>query len=144
MRILIPFFLLFSSSFAHKLNIFLSQENEKVQVSSYFASGSFCKNCKIEVITLDNKLLIESKTDEKGEFIFDKPENSVFVRVEAIGGHAVKTKYEIDIKDSKKTIDKKSITDSLIESLIAILLIVGIFILLKRLKKWVSLILPFY
>ena len=135
MRILILFCLFFSSLFAHKLNIFLAEEGEKVVVNSYFASGAFCKNCKVEIYNLNNVLIKEAKTDDKGEYILDKPKESLSIKVEAIGGHAVKAKYETDNKLPKSKIEKKSMSDSLIQSFIAILLIVGIFFLLKRTRR---------
>lgn len=138
MKILILFFLLFSSLFAHKLNIFLFEENENLIISSYFASGAYCKNCKVEFYNLKDELIKEAKTDEKGEFSIKKPEESLTIKVEAIGGHAAFEKYEVGNKIDKNSREKKeikSLSDNLIQSLIGILLIAGIFLYLIKNKK---------
>lgn len=138
MKIILLSFLFLSSLFAHKLNIFLIEENENLIISSYFASGAYCKNCKVEFYNLNNKLIKEAKTDKNGEYLIKKPQESLTIKVEAIGGHAAFEKYEVDnniSKNKKEDKEVKSLKDSLLQSLIAILLIVGIFLLLKRIKK---------
>jgi len=135
MKSIIFLLLIINSLFAHKLNIFISEENNKLFISSYFASGASCKNCKVEISTLENKLIKESKTDENGEYIMPRPEESFLIKVEAIGGHAVQTKYEVNKKTKEMTVKRNTITDNLIQSLLAILLIAGIFLFLKKVKK---------
>ena len=138
MKILILFCLLISSLFAHKLNIFLFEENGNLIISSYFASGSYCKNCKVEFYNLKDELIKEGKTDEKGEYLLKIPNESLTIKVEAIGGHAAFDKYEVGNKIEKNIKEKKEIKsfgDSLLQSLIGILLIAGIFFLLIKNKK---------
>lgn len=133
MKIVLFFLFLFSFSFAHKLNLFLYEEENKVLVSSYFASGSSCKNCKIEVYNLNKELIQEAKTDEKGEYTINSIQPKMIIRVEALGGHAVQKEFEIKgIKANKKEIKK---TDSIFESILAVILILLIFFFLKRIKK---------
>ena len=50
----------------------------------------------------------------------------------------------MDVKLTENIIEKKSTNDNLMQSLIAILLIAGIFLFFKRVKKWVNLILQFF
>lgn len=127
--------LIINSLFAHKLNIFVSEENNKLFISSYFASGSSCKNCELMIYNSENKLLKKSKTDENGEYIIDKPRETVLIKVEAIGGHAAETKYEINKEIKKNEIKRNTTFDNLIQSVISILLIMLIFFFLKKVKK---------
>ena len=135
MKILVLFAFLFSFICAHKLNIFLIEENENIIVSSYFASGSYCKNCKVEIYNLKNELIKEGITNKNGEYVFSKTDESLNIKVEAIGGHAAFEKFEISKEHEKKNKEVKTTKDSLIESFIAILLIAGIFLFLKKIKK---------
>lgn len=143
MKISLLLFLLLNSLFAHKLNIFLIQENEDVIISSYFASGSYCKNCKVEIYNLKDELIEKAKTNKKGEYLIKKPKESLRIKVEAIGGHAAFASFEVStnaninkkVKTKHEEIKIKSFKDSLIQSFIAILLIMGIFLLLKKNKK---------
>lgn len=131
MRYLILIFFLCNILLAHKLNIFLFEENDKVVVNSYFASGSPCKNCKIEVFNKDGKLIIEDKTDEKGEFYIEKSSENLTVKVEALGGHGAKENIQLE-NISKEKIVKKD--NNLISSIIALFLIGVIFLAIKRFK----------
>lgn len=133
MKVLILFSLFVSSLFAHKLNIFLFEENEKIVANTYFASGNACRNCKVEVFNEKGELLVTGTTNEKGNYIFGKLAKTLEVKVEANGGHAAKNKIEIkNIKKNKEELEKPN---SLLQSLIAIVLIALIFIALKRFKK---------
>ena len=133
MRIVFLSLFLLASLFAHKLNLFISQEKENVVVSSYFASGSFCKDCKVEVFDKNKKLIESGKTDKNGEYILKNPQSKINVRVEAIGGHAVSNEFEL--KNLTTKVEKTEEEYKIYETLIAILLIGGIFFLLKRVKR---------
>jgi len=135
MRIVIFLFVIVNSIFAHKLNIFLSQENNKVLINTYYASGASCKSCKLEIYNLKNQLISTSKTDGNGDYYINKPKESIVIKVEAIGGHGAKTIYEIDTMTKKNITEKNSTIDSLIQSLVAAILIALIFVFLKRFKK---------
>lgn len=161
MKIFLFLILFITLTFAHKLNIFLSQENNEVYVSAYFASGAVCKNCEVEVKDEKNKVLIKSKTDEKGEFIIKNLSSKVFVKVEALGGHGASASIDIAkvIKDKKleetnldvkfkilkdenqklktkiKLLEEKINQNELLKIFFALLVIVGIFFVLKRVKK---------
>ena len=135
MKSLLFLLLIVNVLLAHKLNIFISEENNKIFVSSYFASGSSCKNCKVMIYNLKNEILLEAKTDENGEYIIPKPEETILIKVEAIGGHAAQTKYEINKKIKKTAMKRTSTFDNLLQSLIAIFAIFAIFFFLKKVKK---------
>lgn len=156
MRILFLMFCLTVFSFAHKLNLFLVEEDNKVYVNAYFASGAFCKNCKIEIFDENKNLLEESVTDISGEFIISKTKPFLYVKVEASGGHAklksIKLKNKIVnnkndlktdalIKENKRlkreieVLNKKLEENELIKMIFALFVIAGIFFILKRIKR---------
>ncbi len=162
MRVIFLFVLFISSLYAHKLNIFLTQENDKVYVSSYYASGSFCKSCKVEVLNKNKNPIQTGITDEKGEFIVDKLDSILYVSVEAQGGHKVqnsikteaakkeeisnKELIELDelknlkeenkkLKREIKLLKEKNSSSDIFKMMFALLVIAGIFFALKRVKK---------
>ncbi|RXK11833.1 hypothetical protein CP965_11670 [Halarcobacter mediterraneus] len=132
---LILFFSL--SLFAHKLNLFLETENNQLYIYSYFASGSPCKSCKIELFDENNNLLQTLKTNKEGEYYLKEYSKVKYIKIEALGGHAVKKelnlKKAIENKEKKKSIKDENLY-SYLQSFIALCLIIVIFILLKRIK----------
>lgn len=156
MRIIFVFMVFVSSIYAHKLNIFLEQEEKKVFVSAYFASGAFCKSCKIEVLNSNNKLLQTGKTDENGEFVITSLDSVLHVGVDAGSGHFVKKSITLQTSQKDESIskeiqelkeenrrlksqikllkEKNSMTD-IFKTIFALLIVAGIFFLLKRVKK---------
>ncbi len=133
MRILILTLLLLSSLFAHKLNIFLYEEDNKIFLNSYFASGTPCKECKVEIFDEKYRLLQTAKTNKDGDYGFEKLASKLSVKVETIGGHAATSSIEPKkIKNRKEDILKPN---SFLQSFFAIFLIILIFVGLKRFKK---------
>ena len=160
MRVILFVFLCLSSVYAHKLSIFLQQEEDKVYLSAYFASGAFCKTCKVEVLNKNKKLIQTGVTDTKGEFEITNLDFSldslIYVGVDAGSGHMVqksikilKVKKEettskelIVLKEENKRLkreiellkEKNSFSD-IFKMVFALLVIAGIFFVLKRVKK---------
>ena len=156
MRIVLIFLFCGSFLFAHKLNVFMSQEDEKVYVSAYFASGSFCKECKIEVSNKHKELIQEGITNEKGEFTIDKLDSLIYVEIEALGGHKVQNDFEIKVMNKEKIsnnetkilieenkklkreielLKEKNNFGDMFKMLVALLVMAGIFFALKKVKK---------
>lgn len=157
MRILLLMFVFISFSFAHKLNLFLNQEENKVFASAYFASGSFCKNCKILVKNQNKKLLEEGKTNSEGEFIITNLDDELFVEVVTKEAHKAVSSLKIDkslltnninskqieelklenakLKSEIKALQKKLDQNEILKMIFALVLIGGIFFFLKKVKK---------
>lgn len=159
MKIILTILLFANFLFAHKLNLFLNQEDNKVYVSSYFASGSFCKNCDISVKDEKGNLLQDGKTDLNGEFVISNLSNEIFVEVKTAEGHGATSSLKIEKveEDLKKSVNSKELEvlkeengrlkseikalkakesqNELIKMIFALLVIVGIFFILKRIKK---------
>ncbi|MCP4970597.1 MAG: hypothetical protein GY932_08400 [Arcobacter sp.] len=137
MKIISIVLFLLINLYAHKLNLFLSYEKNQVFVSSYYASGSTCKKCKIQIYNGDNKLFEEGLTNNEGEYVITNLKSSkIIVRVETIDGHAATRNIKIEnIKNNnqQETYDAKQ--ESVIKSIIAIIFITFIFLFLKRLKQ---------
>ncbi len=59
-----------SISQAHKIKLFASAEGDTISGYVYFPGGGRAKNAKVQVFAPDGRLLVETKTDEKGNFNF--------------------------------------------------------------------------
>lgn len=75
--------------YAHRVNIYAYESNGTVYCESYFADGSRCKNCSVEVFDKDTgKNLLEGRTDENGKFSFKAPAvTSLKLVLKAGAGH---------------------------------------------------------
>ena len=154
-RITILLAVLFSFSFSHKLNVFTEFEDNKLFVSAYFANGNACQNCKVE-IKKNDKLLISSTTNTKGEFEETLKEKEILLSVDAGSGHQVSKivvqEYSVNtsleneelvklqeenkkLKQQVKLLEEKLEQMDIFKTIFALLVIVGIFAFLKRIKK---------
>lgn len=103
------------SLFAHKLNIYAYTDGDMVYSESYFADGSRCKNCVVEVYDKNTgKAILEGKTDDNGKFSFKMPEAaSLRLVLKAGAGH--QSDYNLSLKEGlkEKTKDTKRLKDSI-------------------------------
>jgi nickel transport protein len=126
----------FSFSFAHKLNLFVTNENDSLEIYSYFASGAPCKNCKL-IIKSDEKILLEDILNDEGKYNYKPTNKNIEVVVDASGGHIAIEKIEIENLKTED-INEHKIKEKRAESikiLIALMSILLIFFLLKRRRK---------
>ena len=156
--LVLPIFL-----FAHKVNLFLDLKDDNLYINSYFANAKPCMNCKFKIES-NEKVVFEDILDEKGEYNYKISLNDLKVIVDAGSGHTVSKKIKLqEQKNEEKTVQAEKI-DKEIERLIeenrvlknqinvleeqlnyfeifkivfGLLLIVLIFIILKRVKSWV-------
>jgi len=154
-RLLLLLIFITSFSFAHKLNVFAEFENNKLFLSAYFANGNACQNCKLE-IKKENKTLVSSSTDTKGEYEVMVNEKEVLLSVDAGSGHIVlKTIKQENItsnslvneqieklqeenrklKQQVKLLEDKLAQMDIFKTILALFVIIGIFAFLKRIKK---------
>lgn len=63
----------FTTASAHSVKIFAFEEGGQIRGEGYFADGSKIKNSKVEVFNREKVKLLETKTDENGEFQFPSP-----------------------------------------------------------------------
>ncbi len=136
MKYILLLVLFVSCSFAHKLNLFVTNENDSLEIYSYFASGAPCKNCKL-IIKSDEKTILEDVLNDEGKYNYKPTIKNFEVVVDATSGHIASEKVEVenvkaqDIQEHKK--EEKKVEN--INILIALVLIFLIFFLLKRFKK---------
>jgi nickel transport protein len=102
---------LYSYGFAHKVNLFVFREGEKISGEGYFANGAPCMKCAIEVYTLKGKKIAQTTTDEKGRFeVRIKEKEPLLVRFIAGEGHLAEEKLEGSIEVASNDKTKENIT----------------------------------
>ena len=80
-------FFSYTTALAHKVYIYAWFEGDTVYTESYFGSRKV-KEGLIQVFDLSGKMLLEGRTDEKGEFAFKSPQKTdLRIVVEAGMGH---------------------------------------------------------
>lgn len=140
MKYIILLVLFTSFLFAHKLNLFVTDESDSLEIYSYFTNGVSCKNCKL-IIKSDEKTIIEDVLNDEGKFNYKPINKNIEVIVDATGGHIATEKVEVsnvkseDIKDHIKDHKKEENKSENIRILIAFGLMFLIFFLLKKFKK---------
>lgn len=156
--LVLPIFL-----FAHKVNLFLDLKDNNLYINSYFANAKPCMNCKFKIES-NEKVVFEDILDEKGEYNYKTSLNDLKVIVDAGSGHNVSKKIKLqEQKNEEKIVQTEKITkeiELLLEEnrvlknqinvleeqlnyfeifkiVVGLLLIVLIFVVLKRVKSWV-------
>ena len=136
MKIVFLFLLIASSLFAHKINLFVTNEENGVNIFSYFASGDPCINCKL-IIKNGENILLEDKLDANGKYLYSSKYKDIQVTIDATGGHMVKQDIVVEnIKNESLQIhlnDEKS--SEYIKIFISLILIFVFFYTLKILKR---------
>lgn len=105
--IILSFFLVIDSAYAHKVMIFAWQEGDTIYTQSKFSGGKKVNDGKILVYEKNGEKLLEGKTDKQGLFSFKiKKNRPLNIVLEAGIGH--KAKWFLDIDDTEK-IKKKQL-----------------------------------
>ncbi len=105
---LILLFLLNLEAFAHKINLFITQVEDRIEGEGFFADGSPCKNCEITVFDPSEKEILKIKTDEKGKFSFSLPQKVERVKIILSAGEGHIVEKTVTIKRESK--EKKDIS----------------------------------
>ena len=136
MKKVILFLLITSSLFAHKINLFVTNEENGVNIYSYFASGDPCINCKL-IIKNGENIILEDTLNEKGKYLFPSKYKEIEITVNASGGHIAKQDIVVEnIKNELlETHLKEEKEDEYIKILISLFLIAVIFYVLKKVKR---------
>jgi len=85
---------LLSQLSAHKLNLFLSNEDSTVHIFSYFSSGSKCQNCNF-MVKNGGKIIFEGKLNDEGKYAYTSKEKNIEVRVDSAAGVVEKETIEV-------------------------------------------------
>ena len=136
MRYFLLLALFISFSFAHKINLFVTNEENGVNIYSYFASGNPCINCKL-IIKNGENIILEDKLDVNGKYLYSSKYKDIQVTIDASGGHIAKQDIVVEnIKnESLQTHLKEEKENEYIKILISLFLIVVIFYVLKIIKR---------
>ena len=136
MRYLILLLLIFSFSHAHKINLFVSEENGSLDIYSYFASGAPCMNCQL-IIKDKDKIILNNKLDSEGKYLYTPKVKNLEIIVEADGGHRASEQVQVEnIKHEKlETHIKEQQNKDYIKIILGLVLIGLIFFILKLVKR---------
>ena len=136
MRYFLLLALFISFSFAHKINLFVTNEENGVNIYSYFASGDPCINCKL-IIKNGENVVLEDKLDANGKYLYSSKYKDIQVTIDASGGHIAKQDIVVEnIKnESLQTHLKEEKENEYIKILISLVLIGAIFYVLKIVKR---------
>jgi len=115
MRFLIIFFILFlflftDIGFSHKINTFAYREGNRIIGEAYFADGSPCIKCRVELYNKEGNKIFQTITDEKGRYNFVlKEKGSLKIKVIAGEGHLAEFELEgIKEPESESKLSKTS------------------------------------
>ena len=136
MKKIFLFLFITTSLFAHKINLFVTNEENGVNIYSYFANGNPCINCKLLIKNGEN-IVLEDKLDANGKYLYSSKYKNIQVTIDASGGHIAKQDIVLEnIKnESLQTYLKEEKDDEYIKILISLILIGLIFYGLKILKR---------
>lgn len=134
LRISLLSILLFSSVWAHKINLFAYDEEGKLYVQSYFTKSSPCKQCPIKLLDANQKELFTFTTDDEGKASAKLPAAEFEIIVEAGMGHQAQTHYvaQSHTKEEAKTLPSDIPLDKLLLGLVIIVFFFGVMYWIKR------------
>jgi nickel transport protein len=85
-----------TTSLAHRLNVFFSQEADAIVGQTYFQNGSPAQGAKVQILDSMSRPLAETLTDEDGRFRLPAPPPGTYqLRIDAGWGHGLVQKLEI-------------------------------------------------
>ena len=94
------FFLSASQAFAHAAIVWAYVEGDKVFVEAFFANGTRIQDTKVIVLDENEKVLLEGKTDKKGNFNY-KPAIKKRQSIVVMAGESHIGDFEITEQDLK-------------------------------------------
>ena len=83
---------------AHKSEIEVELKDGKIELHCGFSGHAPMKKAKVQVYDEQGKQVVEGKTDDKGRFSFDPPENAetLQITVQDLMGHRAETKVKLE------------------------------------------------
>ncbi|WP_051906399.1 MULTISPECIES: hypothetical protein [unclassified Sulfurospirillum] len=134
LRISLLSVLLFSSVWAHKINLFAYDEAGQLYVQSYFTQSSPCKQCVVKLLDANQKELLVFNTDDEGKASVKLPSAEFTIIVEAGMGHQTQTNYvaQSHTKEEAKTLPSDTPWDKMLLGLAIIVFFFGALYWTKR------------
>ncbi|MBW2608647.1 MAG: hypothetical protein JRD05_13575 [Deltaproteobacteria bacterium] len=102
----IIFFSGINSAYAHKVMIFAWVDGDTVFTQSKFSGGKKVKGGKIAVYDTQEKILLEGKTDDKGEFSFKVPEKTT-LKIVLYAGAGHRAEWTVPKEDIEEMSEEK-------------------------------------
>ena len=100
------FFLGINPAYAHKVMIFAWVEGDTVFTQSKFSGGKKVKGGNVVVYNTQKKILLEGKTDDKGEFSFKVPEKTT-LKIVLYAGAGHRAEWTLPKEDIEEMSGKK-------------------------------------
>lgn len=136
MKYLLVLFFIVCSLDAHRVNLFVTEQNSTLDIYSYFASGAPCKNCKLRVKD-QNTVLLDDRLGDDGKYFYTPSTNKLEITVDAGGGHIAK--QSVEVKSIKEETLKEHVkhekSNEIINIFAGLFGIFFIFLILYKLKK---------
>lgn len=125
-------------AWAHKINLFITNEQNNVYIYSYFANAAPCKHCQL-FIKHNGTLLLKTNLDDEGKYTYTSSHQSLDISVVATGGHQAKQSVVV----SKVSHESKSLQEhqdqqkenNRYKIILALILMALLFAVLKRVKR---------
>ncbi len=96
-------------SLAHKVSTYAYREGEKIWGVCYFGDGSPCKNSKVEIYNKKGEKILETLTDEKGEYNLNTKEKEP-LKIVVWAGEGHRTEYKLMNNNSEMEAKEKNQT----------------------------------
>lgn len=100
-----------SNALAHKVTVFAWVEGDIVLGEGKFSGGKKAQNSEIIVRDLNEKELLRTRTNKKGEFSFPIPAKTA-MRIELVAGMGHKADWTIPLEDIDETAAAQSAPDA--------------------------------
>ncbi|MBC7076962.1 MAG: cobalt transporter CbiM, partial [Synergistales bacterium] len=113
--------LIASPASAHRMNVFALHEGEQVTGEVYFSDGAPAKGCPVRLLSVDDEVLQECHTDNRGGFSLSLPREEKGEAVKVVAedgmGHRAETILELSSAVKAMTIGEPEIAGTIPSSL---------------------------
>ncbi|MDR2638810.1 MAG: hypothetical protein LBC09_03110 [Helicobacteraceae bacterium] len=82
-------------AFAHRLNLFVTDENGTIYIHSYFTKSAPCKGCAVTIFDPSGAKIARAQTDDEGKAAIALKTNAVTLRADGGMGHQAEIDYEL-------------------------------------------------
>lgn len=136
MKYIIYLFLVCACAQAHKVNLFINNENENIEIYSYFGNSKPCNNCTL-LIKNNDEIILQDRLNIDGKYSYKSKFENIEIIIDAGSGHIAKEKLNIKLNHNENLNshiqnENKSFYIKVLFSLVFILIF---FYILKRFKK---------
>ncbi len=135
-RIVLLWCLACSFLWAHKINLFITTQKQNVEIYSYFANAAPCSGCALQ-IKYNEKMIVDGQLNEEGKYEFQSSYPSLDIYVSTVGGHMAHQAVVVEYltKESLQQHQAKEQSYNYFKVVIALILLVLVFVLIKRVKR---------